>query len=269
MKTPVNRSEDLFGLSGKNVVVVGSGPGFGRGCAEIFHRHGAHLITIDKDQRIAAETAAMVEGVSIQCDVINHADVQDCFRDISSQVGGIDAVINVVGMAEGSAISETSAEAWKHMMDLNLNQQFNVGQASLREMAQSRGGAIVQVASISGLNSAPGQAGYGAAKAGLISLMRSMAMEGASEGIRVNAVAPGPTLTPRIAALTAGETGQKISEQVPLGRMGDVLDICQPIVFLASKLARYITGQVVTIDGGLTTKFPLLPFRLPSPTDGG
>ena len=153
---------------------------------------------------------------------------------------------------------ELSDEDWDASFDLVLRHLFLLAQAVGRRMVDQRtGGSIVSIASVSGLSSAPRHAAYGAAKAGVIALTRTLAVELAESGVRVNAVAPGAVLTPRVAQSQTAERRAESARSIPMGRYAAPEEIARPVVFLASDLASYVTGQTLVVDGGATAQFPL------------
>lgn len=174
-------------------------------------------------------------------------------------VGG---VVDIVGMARYAALPELDDVGWDWHFDLVLRHAWLAVQYGGEAVAAGGGGPLVFVASVSGLTAAPLHAAYGAAKVGLMSLVRSAAVELGPRGVRVNAVAPGVVWTPRVAALLGGEGRRRNAENAPLGRVAETADIAAALYFLASPQSSYVTGQTLVVDGGVGVKFPY-------PTTGG
>jgi NAD(P)-dependent dehydrogenase (short-subunit alcohol dehydrogenase family) len=184
-------------------------------------------------------------------------EVRTAFDSAAATLGPVDIAVDVIGEARWGRTVELDDTAWDDSFDLVLRHFFNLARVAGPHMAESRSGAIVTIASVSGLRSAPLHGPYGAAKAGLMSLVRTLAVELASDGVRVNAVAPGSVLTPRVAALMTDERRAESAASIPLGRFATPDDIAHAVAFLASDLASYITGQTLVVDGGATAQFPL------------
>jgi NAD(P)-dependent dehydrogenase (short-subunit alcohol dehydrogenase family) len=165
--------------------------------------------------------------------------------------------VDVIGETRWGRTVELGDTEWDESFDLVLRHFFNLARVVGPHFAEHGGGSIVAIASVSGLRSAPLHGAYGAAKAGLMSLVRTLAVELARDKVRVNAVAPGSVLTPRVAALMDDERRAASAASVPLGRMATPADIANAVTFLASDLASYITGQTLVVDGGATAQFPL------------
>ncbi|ONH55543.1 short-chain dehydrogenase/reductase [Frankia sp. CcI49] len=240
----------------RTAVVVGTGPDIGRACAVAMAADGAHVVCFDHDESAAvasaqAVTAAGGTAISVVVDVTDRASVQDAFAEVAAERGHVDVLVNVVGGSAWSLSAETSDEEWDRVFALNLRQQWIVAQECLRVMTAGRG-AIVAIASVSGLAASTRHGAYGAAKAGLISLVRTLAIENADRGIRVNAVAPGATAT----VARAGD--DHLTARIPLGRRGRPADIGAAVAFLASSAADYITGQVLVVDGGVGIRHALI-----------
>lgn len=269
-------ADDPFGLRGKVAIVYGAGPGIGRETVLSLARAGCVVVAADIDLEVATRTASSVTGpatqadtattrvVPIQLDVRSRTSVAEALEYVVTHVGAPSAVVNVIGIARAMAFDQFSDEAWRELQEMNLHQQFAVAQESLRVLA--RPGGYVAIASINGLVSSPYNAAYGAAKAGLVSIVRSLAAELAGQDVRVNAVAPGIISTPRMsAALEANGRGAEYAANVPMGRVGQPCEIAAVATFLASPLASYITGQTIVADGGALVKYPLsLPIENPA-----
>lgn len=245
----------LLRLDGKRFVVVGAGQGIGRQTAHALASVGAKLVCIDNRDDLAKEIAEEVGGVPFVADATKRDDADRSVAACVSEFGGIDGLVDIVGMAKYRDAISTSDEDWEWTFDMVLRHAYVFSQAAAKAM-DTNGGSMVFVASVSGISSAPRHAAYGAAKAGLMSWVRSLAVELGPRNIRVNAVAPGMVWTPRISQLV-GEKGREMqSRNAPLGRVALPQDIASGILFLASDLASYVTGQTLVVDGGVSVKFP-------------
>ncbi|MET0820813.1 MAG: SDR family oxidoreductase [Aeromicrobium sp.] len=237
-------------------MVVGTGPAIGRACVAGLAGAGARVVCLDVDSdaaKASAETARELgaEASSHQVDVLDRAALRSVVAQIAAEHGGIDVLVNVVGTSKWSLTGDTSDEEWDLVFDLNLRQQWVVVQEVLPHIPEA-GGSIVVIASMSGQSASTRHGAYGAAKAGLINLVKTLAVEYGPRNIRVNAVAPGTIDTPA----RAGDTA--LGAKVPLGRRGQPRDIGLAATFLASGAADYITGQVLGVDGGVTVKHGLI-----------
>jgi NAD(P)-dependent dehydrogenase (short-subunit alcohol dehydrogenase family) len=253
--------EPLLDMRGRRALVVGGGQGMGRASALLLARAGARVVVLDEvAERAEAVTtelrATVATAAPLVVDITDRAAAEDAVREATVQLGGLDSVVNVVGGASWAPLLELDDDTWERDFRVNLAHHRFVGAAAARAMIRGgSGGSLVLVASVSGLFSAAGHAAYGAAKAGLLALVRSMAEEWWPHGIRVNAVVPGAVRTPRIEAAWASGEIRRPAADVE-ARMALPEDVAGAIVFLASALARRITGQALVIDGGVTTRFP-------------
>jgi NAD(P)-dependent dehydrogenase (short-subunit alcohol dehydrogenase family) len=250
--TTAHRSE-------RTAVVVGTGPAIGRACANALARDGLWVACLDRDSDAAKATADAVRAAggsaeSFVVDVLDRAAVRSALADVAAARGVPDVLVNVVGGSMWSLSAETEDEEWDAGVAINLRQQWVVAQETLRHMIPAGRGAIVAIASVSGLAASTRHGSYGAAKAGLINLVKTLAVENARHGIRVNAVAPGTIDTPA----RTGTGDDRLVTKIPLGRRGRPEDIGNAAAFLSSPLADYITGQVLTVDGGVTAKHSLI-----------
>jgi NAD(P)-dependent dehydrogenase (short-subunit alcohol dehydrogenase family) len=253
--TPVPDYPGLLRLDGKRFVVVGAGQGIGRQTAHALASVGAKLICVDNRDDLAKEISEEVGGVPFVADATRREDADAAVKACVDEFGGIDGMVDIVGMAKYRDAVDTSDEDWDWTFDMVLRHAYVFSQAVAKAMGPD-GGCMVFVASVSGIFSAPRHAAYGAAKAGLMSWVRSLAVELGPQNIRVNAVAPGMVWTPRISQLV-GEKGREMqSRNAPLGRVALPQDIASGILFLASDLASYVTGQTLVVDGGVGVKFP-------------
>jgi 2-deoxy-D-gluconate 3-dehydrogenase len=233
----------------------------GRATALLLARLGAGLVVLDevseRAEAVAAEArAAGARAEPLVADVTSRAAAEAAVAEAGRRLGALDALVNIVGGASWAPLLEMDDATWARDFRLNLEQHWWVSSAAARAMiAAGRGGSLVVVASVSGLFSAAGHAAYGAAKAGLIALVRSMAEEWWPHGIRANAVVPGAVRTPRIEeAWRSGAIRRPAADVVE--RMALPEDVAGAIAFLSSELARRITGQTLVIDGGVSTRFP-------------
>ena len=247
---------DLLRLDGRGFIVVGAGQGIGRQAVHALSQAGAKVFCIDNVKELADEVASEVGGVPYVADARDRSSVEQAVTDASSALGHIDGLVDIVGMARYVTLLETSDEDWDWTFGMVLRHAFLFSQAVGRAMAAGGGGSMVFVASVSGITSAPRHAAYGAAKAGLMSWVRTLAVELGPQKVRANAVAPGMVWTPRISKFV-GDKGKKLNEEnTPLGRVAVPTDIASAILFLCSDLSSYITGQTLVVDGGVGSKFP-------------
>lgn len=259
--SPVPSYPDMLRLDGRGFVVVGAGQGIGRQTTHALAACGAKVFCIDAVEALAKEIAEEVGGIPFVIDATKRDQVDESIAEASRQLGTIDGLVDIIGMARYEPFLDTSDETWDWTFDIVLRHAFYFGQAAGRVMAEQgkssgAGGSIVYIASVSGITSAPLHSPYGAAKAGLMSLVRSMAVELGPDGVRVNAVAPGVVWTPRISQFL-GEEGRALqSENSPLRRVAEPKDIAAAALFLSSDLAGYVNGHTVVVDGGVGAKFP-------------
>lgn len=252
--TPVPDYPVLLRLEGRGFIVVGAGQGIGRQTAHALASVGARVFCIDNREDLAKEIADEVDGVAHAADARDAHDVEAAVAAAQRELGRIDGLVDIVGMAKYMDAMDTSEEDWDWTFGMVLRHAFLFSKAAVRLMEGP--GVMVFVASVSGLTSAPRHAAYGAAKAGLMSWVRSLAIELGPKGIRANAVAPGVVWTPRISEFL-GEKGRETqSANAPLRRVALPEDIASAILFLCSDLSSYVTGQTLVVDGGVAVKFP-------------
>lgn len=243
-------------LDGRNFVLIGAGQGIGRQAAHALAQMGATVFCVDLDPNLAADVATEVGGVAWSGDATTRADCERLFSEAGERLGRIDGVIDIVGMARYAAFLDVDDENWNWHHDIVVRHAFHAAQLGGRAMAKTGGGVIVFVASVSGLTSAPLHAAYGVAKAGLMSLVRTAAVELGPLGVRVNAVAPGLVWTPRVSQVV-GEAGRAVNEaNTPIGRVAVPADIASVLLYLASDLSSYVSGHTIVCDGGVSAKFP-------------
>jgi 3-oxoacyl-[acyl-carrier protein] reductase len=244
------------------LVVGGGGGGIGRAISRRLAAAGSAVAVADIDRGRAEEAAddaeaAGARSVALVGDVRVRGGAEAFVHQAADALGGLDVLVTVVGgqlaFAPAALVHEMADEDWDLMFDLNLRYVAEAVRAALRVfLAQGTGGAIVGIGSIAGLAGSPGQAAYGAAKAGLANLTRSVAVEYGRDCIRMNVVACGPIATPVAAAAQAGAT----LDWIPLGRAGSADEVADAAVFLASPLSSYISGQSLVVDGGATAAGP-------------
>ncbi|MBO0735735.1 MAG: SDR family oxidoreductase [Alphaproteobacteria bacterium] len=247
-------------FAGKVVLVTGGANGIGAAACRAFARAGARVAVLDLAARAAEAVAAEITGrggkaTAHRLDVADRGAFTAVAAAIAEASGGIDILVNGAGTTVRRMIAEMGPEDWDRVISVNLTGALNGIQAVLPHMRKRGGGAIVNVASIAGQRiSFGGTANYTASKAGLLGLTRHAAYELAPDGIRVNAVCPGPTATAFGGAAPSPETKAARARKIPLGRMCEPEDIAGPIVFLSGDAARMITGVALTVDGGVLVK---------------
>jgi len=242
---------------GRNALVTGAQQGIGRATALRFAREGANVALNYLDDAQAAEVAAKEirdagrRCVVVQGDVSRTADVERMVATAERELGGVDVLVNNAGVFPRAAFLELTEKQWDLVHGVNLKGAFLCAQAVARRLVARRAsGAIVNLASSAAYRSSPRGVHYVASKAGVVGLTRAMALELASHGIRVNAIAPGLTDTAQPRDGNSEAEIQEMARQVPLGRMGQPEDVAGIAVFLASEEARHLTGQVVHVNGG-------------------
>ena len=246
-----------IGLEGKVAVITGGSRGIGRAIAMRLSAEGAKVAICGRNLAAAEEVVAEIEaagatGMAVAADVSRESEADALIHASIKRFGRLDILVNNAGITRDGLLVRMKEEDWDAVLDVNLKGAFFTTRAALRPMLRARGGRIVNISSIAGTMGIPGQANYSAAKAGLIGFTKAVAKEVASRSITVNAVAPGFIETEMTAVLS--EDRKKIYlSQIPLGRFGDPTEVAALVSFLVSEAAGYITGQVITIDGGLRT----------------
>jgi len=251
-------SEDasLFGLAGKRILIIGGGQGMGEATALAVARAGADVGLVDVVQERAENVAAQVQALGrraapIVGNILNDEEIPTIIGEADHIMGGIDAMVSIVGAAKWGSLMDTSPDDWDEQMHLNLRYFFiTAKEVALSMQRHGRGGRIVGIASVDGQRASPMRGAYGAAKAGLISLVRTMAVEWAPFNIRVNAIAPGHIVTPRLYD-TPARADAYAKSLIPLRRRGTVEEIGKAALFLVSDLASYVNGTTLDVDGGL------------------
>ena len=256
-------------LENKVAIVAGAGsvgPGWGNGRATAvrFAEEGAHVLALDLNADALRETLARAPGIKTHvCDVTDGQAVLEAIQSCERTFGRVDILVNNVGGSAKGGPVEMSEEVWDAQLDYNLKSVFLACKHVLPLMERQGGGAIVNIASASGIRwSGSAQVAYAAAKAGVIQLTKVVAVQYAPKGIRVNCVVPGQLHTPMVEARLAkqragGDVNQILSERqkrIPLGFAGDGRDTANAVLFLASDEARFITGAEIVVDGGMTVR---------------
>lgn len=257
--TPIPDYARGLRLDGRGYVVLGAGQGMGRQIAHALVQNGARIVAVDHDKERAEDVAHECGRDSIAWvgDVSERAIVERLFAEAGQVFGGrLDGFVDIVGRAQYSNITELDDALWDWHFDQNLRHGWLAMQAATPLIEAAGGGTMTFVASASGITSGPRHAAYGAAKAGLMSLVRTAAVELGPKRIRVNAVAPGVVWTPRIAAFLGEKGKARNVANAPLRRVAQTADIAHALLFLTSDMASYVTGQVLSVDGGVGAKFP-------------
>jgi NAD(P)-dependent dehydrogenase (short-subunit alcohol dehydrogenase family) len=238
-------------LDGLVAVVTGGGAGIGRGIAEGFAAFGARVAVWERDGDSCSAAADATGGLGVVTDVREPDQVDAAVERTRAELGPVAILVNNAGGTFASALLDTTPKGWDALLRANLGHVLLCTQRVARAMVeQGTGGSIINVTSIEGTRAAPGYAAYAAAKAGVINLTKTAALELAPHGIRVNALAPDLTLTEGLARLMTETTREHADAMVPMGRAGHVDEMAGAAVFLASRLSSYVTGQTIHVDGG-------------------
>lgn len=239
------------------VLVTGASRGLGREIALAFGRAGAYVAVgcrtrEDKAREtLEALRAAGGDGETACFDIRNPETVHAAVDKLVRERGGVDVLVNNAGVARDALFAMMSTEDWVETVSVNLEGTFHCCRAALRSMMARRRGSIINVASVAGLHASPGQSNYSASKGGLLALTRTLAVEMAPYGIRVNALVPG-LLTAGMAARLDHRVVEDRKRRIPLGRFGEAAEVARVAVFLAGEGASYIVGQSIVVDGGMT-----------------
>jgi 3-oxoacyl-[acyl-carrier protein] reductase len=242
-------------LTGQVAIVTGGARGIGREIALALAADGAHVALFDVNPQQLEQTAGELratgrraEGLCV--DVTDAKQVEDGTAKVLDKLGRLDILINNAGITKDGLLVRMDESQWDRVLSINLKGAFLCTRAAAKHMLKQRRGRIVSIASVVGIFGNPGQANYAASKAGIIGLTKAVAKELASRGITCNAVAPGFIKTEMTEALPE-QAKQRLMEAIPLGTLGEPGDVAQAVKFLVSDAARYITGHVLVVDGGL------------------
>jgi 3-oxoacyl-[acyl-carrier protein] reductase len=246
-------------LKGKNVIVTGGTAGIGRQIALTFAAHGANIAIFGRSEERAKEVISELEKAKIfpeqqfHAEIVNVGDkaaIDAAIQDLLSKWEQIDVLINNAGITRDGLLMKMKEEDWDEVIEINLKSVYNTCQALVRPMMKARKGKIINVSSVVGLTGNAGQVNYAASKSGIVGFTKALAQELATRGICVNCIAPGFINTSMTGALN--ETQQEgILRKIPMGRIGDPEEIANAALFFASDMSSYVTGQVLTVDGGM------------------
>jgi NAD(P)-dependent dehydrogenase (short-subunit alcohol dehydrogenase family) len=246
-----------YGLGGKVCLITGGAQGIGEACARLFLEEGARVVFVDihKEKGESLQFQLQAQGhevLFVTSDIGNKVEVDSLISHVLESYGRIDVLISNAGIFKAAPFLDVTEADFDEVLRVNLKGAFLIGQAVARVMKTQGGGAIVHMSSVNGVLAIPEIASYNVSKGGLNQLTRAMALALADDGIRVNAVAPGTIATELAnkAVLTSEEARQKILGRTPMKRLGNPVEVAHVVAFLASDAASYITGEVITVDGG-------------------
>lgn len=246
-------------MGSKTAIVTGAARGIGLATTKLFLAEGWQVAMIDRDAPALEEAATGLEGAqAFLCDVSQPEQVAATLPRIIAAFGGVDALVNNAGVADFGPIAATDFARWRTVMETNLDGVFLMSQAAL-EGLRARRGAIVNIASISGLRASTLRVAYGTSKAGVIQLTKQQAAELGEFGVRANCVCPGPVRTKLAMAVHSQAIIDAYHDAIPLNRYGSEAEIAEVIVFLCGPKASYVTGQVIAVDGGFESTGVGLP----------
>jgi len=246
-------------LENKVAVVTGAARGIGEGIAVKFAEHGANIAFTYVSETSAEKAKTLEEklvglGVKAKAFRSNAGSFAECesfINEVVKEFGTIDVCVNNAGISKDNLLLRMTTDQWEEVMKVNLNSVFYMTKQVIRPMMKAKGGSIINMSSVIGLMGNAGQGSYAASKAGIIGFTKSVAKELGSRNVRCNAIAPGFVETDMTGYLKEGEQAEKYKAGIPLGKFGTAEDIANVALFLASDLSSYVTGQVISVDGGL------------------
>lgn len=243
-------------VKGKNCLVTGGSRGIGKSIALKLAEYGANVaITYSRSAESAENVVRMIEemgvkGACFQADAVEFERANEVVSEIVQKWGSLDILVNNAGITRDNLLLRMDEKAWDDVLDTNLKSIFNYCKAAARPMMKSRAGSVINISSVVGISGNAGQSNYSASKAGMIGFTKSFAKELASRNIRANVVAPGYITTEMTEQLNE-QVLESIKEETPLGRAGEPDEVSNTVLFLASDLSSYITGEVIRVDGGM------------------
>ncbi len=246
-------------LNAKKALITGGTAGIGKEIAVAYAKQGADVAIFGTNAERAVAVIEELKTVQLRSeqrflalivDVADKKSVEEAIQSLLAQWGQIDILVNNAGITRDGLLMKMSEDDWDSVIDVNLKSVYNTCQSLVRQMLKARSGKIINISSVVGLTGNAGQANYAASKSGMIGFTKALAQELASRGICVNCIAPGFIVTRMTDALTDDQK-KGILNKIPMGRLGSAEDIAHTAVFLASPLSDYITGQVITVDGGM------------------
>lgn len=244
-------------LTNQVAVITGGNAGIGKAIALKFAEEGAHLAIFGTNQATGAQALQEIKTTVPDCkahfyvvDVSQTVAVEEAFKKVTEELGPIDILVNNAGITADQLLMKMSETDWDRVLDINLKSCFNSCKAVVRSMMKAKKGRIINISSVVGLMGNAGQTNYAASKSGMIGFTKALAKELASRNVLVNCVAPGFIRTQMTDKLNEAQK-EAILKSIPLGELGNVEDIANAVYFLASSMANYITGQVLTVDGGM------------------
>lgn len=246
-------------LENKVAVVTGAARGIGEGIALKFAEHGAHIAFTYVSESSAERAKALeeklialgVKAKAYRSNAGNFAECESFINDVVKEFGTVDVCVNNAGISKDNLLLRMSPDQWEDVIKVNLNSVFYMTKQVIRPMMKAKSGSIINMSSVIGLMGNAGQGSYAASKAGIIGFTKSVAKELGSRNVRCNAIAPGFVETDMTSYLKEGEQADKYKAGIPLGKFGTAEDIANVTLFLASELSSYVTGQVISVDGGL------------------
>ena len=248
-------------LENKIAIVTGAARGLGEGIALKLAEHGAHVAfsyvsesSADKATALVTKLEALgVKAKAWRSNAGKYEEAEAFVNEVVKEFGTIDICVNNAGISKDNLLLRLTPEQWDEVMEVNLKSVYNMTKQVIRPMMKAKKGSIINMSSIVGINGNAGQGSYAASKAGIIGFTKSIALELGSRNVRVNAIAPGFIETDMTHYLKEGEAGQAFLSKIPLGRFGSAEEIGNTTLFLASDLSSYVTGQVISVCGGLNT----------------